>query len=107
MCEFNRTDHILPTRTVRPLCTPSGSSLQCDWDEPLRTWLVASSQRRDTEARNYDYASNRCHGVCGYYTQIVWRDTREVGCGVARGPGREVWVCDYSPPGNWVGRRPY
>jgi len=53
-----------------------------------------------SEARNYDYASNRCHGVCGHYTQIVWRDTREVGCGVARGPGREVWVCDYSPPGN-------
>jgi pathogenesis-related protein 1 len=60
-----------------------------------------------SEARNYDYASNRCHGVCGHYTQIVWRDTREVGCGVARGSGREVWVCDYSPPGNWVGKHPY
>jgi uncharacterized protein YkwD len=59
------------------------------------------------EYRNYDYNSNRCSAVCGHYTQIVWRDTKEVGCAVARGGGREVWVCNYDPPGNWVGRRPY
>lgn len=59
------------------------------------------------ESRNYDYRRNKCRKMCGHYTQIVWRDTREVGCGVARGRGREVWVCDYDPPGNWIGRRPY
>ncbi|MGA9624810.1 MAG: CAP domain-containing protein [Bryobacteraceae bacterium] len=26
---------------------------------------------------------------------------------LARGRGREVWVCNYDPPGNWAGRRPY
>ena len=59
------------------------------------------------EARDYDYRANRCRGVCGHYTQIVWGDTKDVGCAVARGAGREVWVCDYDPPGNWAGRRPY
>jgi pathogenesis-related protein 1 len=59
------------------------------------------------ESRNYDYNSNRCRGVCGHYTQIVWGDTKDVGCAVARGAGREVWVCNYDPPGNWVGKRPY
>jgi pathogenesis-related protein 1 len=59
------------------------------------------------EAGDYDYTRNKCRKVCGHYTQIVWSDTREVGCGAARGGGREVWVCDYDPPGNWVGRRPY
>jgi uncharacterized protein YkwD len=60
-----------------------------------------------SEARNYDYRANRCRGVCGHYTQIVWRDTRRVGCGAARSGRREVWVCNYDPPGNWRGRRPY
>lgn len=59
------------------------------------------------EAKDYDHRANRCRGVCGHYTQIVWRETARVGCGVARGGGREVWVCNYDPPGNLEGRRPY
>ena len=59
------------------------------------------------ESRNYDYNSNKCRGVCGHYTQIVWSGTKEVGCAVARSRVREVWVCNYSPPGNFVNMRPY
>jgi uncharacterized protein YkwD len=60
-----------------------------------------------SESRDYDYASNKCRKVCGHYTQIIWANTREVGCGVARDSRREVWVCNYDPPGNWIGQRPY
>jgi pathogenesis-related protein 1 len=61
------------------------------------------------EAREYDATQNKCRSlaVCGHYTQVVWRGTKQVGCGVARRQGREVWVCNYDPPGNWVGERPY
>jgi hypothetical protein len=59
------------------------------------------------EARGYNVSANSCTGVCGHYTQIVWRKTRSVGCAVAADPGREVWVCEYDPPGNVVGYRPY
>jgi hypothetical protein len=52
------------------------------------------------EARDYDYGSNSCRSVCGHYTQVVWKSTKAVGCGVARGGGSEIWVCEYSPQGN-------
>ncbi len=45
--------------------------------------------------------------VCGHYTQIVWSSTQEVGCAMARCENQEIWVCNYNPPGNWVGQKPY
>jgi pathogenesis-related protein 1 len=62
-----------------------------------------------SEAKDYDPVKNTCHAgaVCGHYTQLVWGRTKRVGCGVARGGAREVWVCDYDPPGNVVGQRPF
>jgi hypothetical protein len=46
-------------------------------------------------------------GACGHYTQLVWRGTTELGCGVATCPNSEVWVCNYKPPGNYIGQKPY
>ncbi|AFY38308.1 SCP-like extracellular [[Leptolyngbya] sp. PCC 7376] len=62
------------------------------------------------EVHDYDYATNTCAPgkVCGHYTQVVWRDSRKIGCGMARtADGKEVWVCNYDPKGNWVGQKPY
>jgi pathogenesis-related protein 1 len=59
------------------------------------------------EARGYDVRTNTCRGVCGHYTQVVWAKTRAVGCAVGRDTRREVWVCNYDPPGNVVGYRPF
>ena len=60
-----------------------------------------------SEQADYDYGTNTCHARCGHYTQIVWRSTKAVGCAVARSRGIEVWVCEYYPPGNYVGQKPY
>jgi uncharacterized protein YkwD len=43
--------------------------------------------------------------VTGHYTQMVWRNTKEVGCATASGGpndwrGWDILVCRYSPPGN-------
>lgn len=59
------------------------------------------------EAKHYDHRRNSCKGVCGHYTQMVWSRSRSLGCGVARCSGGEVWVCNYDPPGNFVGEAPY
>lgn len=43
----------------------------------------------------------------GHYTQMVWRDTRMLGCGEATCNKMLVVVCNYDPPGNYLGRKPY
>jgi len=64
-----------------------------------------------SEKADYDLASNECKAgaVCGHYTQIVWRDTLKLGCCMAdcRNTHGLVWVCHYSPAGNFVGETPY
>jgi hypothetical protein len=50
-------------------------------------------------------ASGRVEDV-SHYTQLIWRQTRQVGCAVAEGQREEILVCRYSEPGNIIGRRP-
>lgn len=40
-----------------------------------------------------------------HYTQIIWPDTQQVGCALARNPRDEVLVCRYWPAGNMIGYR--
>ncbi len=68
------------------------------------------------EKSDYSYGSNGCNSgaQCGHYTQMIWKSTRQVGCAVISCPnGMESFqagtlvVCEYDPPGNYRGQRPY
>lgn len=66
-----------------------------------------------SEQPNYDYAANTCvqnvdDGQCLHYTQIVWKDTTQLGCGSAKCKNGWVFItCNYAPFGNIIGQRPY
>jgi pathogenesis-related protein 1 len=59
----------------------------------------------DDEAQFYDPMNKTCvGGVCGHFTQVLWRTTSYVGCGIARCPSEQpIYVCQYRRPGNCNG----
>ncbi|MDX2052375.1 MAG: CAP domain-containing protein [Polyangiaceae bacterium] len=71
-----------------------------------------------SESTDYTYANNSCapQKACGHYTQIVWAKSLRLGCAVKQCSQNspfsssatwEFWVCNYDPPGNYVGQKPY
>lgn len=43
----------------------------------------------------------------GHYTQVVWMNTKEIGCAKSECGDRVIVVCNYDPPGNVMGQKPY
>ncbi len=43
----------------------------------------------------------------GHYTQMVWKNTKRLGGAQVVCNGRIIIVCNYDPPGNWIGQKPY
>lgn len=94
-----------------------GENLAWNWHsitEPEGRFISSPEQATldwSKECEDYSYESNSCaqYKQCGHFTQVVWRDTKLVGCAIATCDERdknikeghsEVWVCNYSPPGN-------
>lgn len=62
------------------------------------------------EKQFYDHHTNACAAgeECGSYTQVVWRNSVHLGCARVLCDGSGVFVvCNYDPPGNYIGERPY
>jgi pathogenesis-related protein 1 len=61
-----------------------------------------------SEKSSYNYAANACNGVCGHYTQQVWRASTTLGCALKACPGGvNIVSCEYGPGGNYQGQKPY
>jgi len=85
------------------------------WSDGRRELQKVSSAKPvdswGSEISDYNYAKNSCKPgkMCGHYTQMVWRTSTKVGCAMAvcEDTQEQVWVCQYQPAGNWVGKKPY
>jgi pathogenesis-related protein 1 len=98
----------------------SGPGENLYWASPL-TWSDGRRERQQlseddvlsswvAERVFYDHGKNICRQskVCGHYTQVVWRDTTEVGCARSFCSNQgQIWVCHYRPFGNLIGQKPY
>ncbi|CAO2187873.1 unnamed protein product [Urochloa humidicola] len=66
------------------------------------------------EKQYYDSASGMCmigrpeELKCGHYTQVVWRNTKAIGCARVMCDNGGIFItCNYSPAGNVIGQRPF
>lgn len=66
---------------------------------------TASVEAWGDEREEYDFGDAEFSKETGHFTQLVWRDTTDVGCG-RKLCGERGWylVCEYSPRGNVEGQ---
>ncbi|CAD5125017.1 DgyrCDS13254 [Dimorphilus gyrociliatus] len=87
-----------------------GSGQYTDMEAVVKAWY--------NEKKDYNYNKLSCSKVCGHYTQVVWADTNRLGCGykycskLTEDNGKvknnvHYIVCNYSPPGNFKGQKPF
>ncbi len=99
---------------------PLGAGENLYWASPVK-WSDGRTETQSIGTKDvaqswgeekayYNYDANTCAKgkQCGHYTQMVWNTTLEVGCGMAFCPDKgQIWVCNYNPPGNIIGNKPY
>ena len=67
---------------------------------------AASIQAWYDEIKDYDFSKNEFSSSTGHFTQVVWKDSTEIGCAEVEcgsGWGGPYLVCEYSPRGNIIG----
>jgi len=63
----------------------------------------------ESEKSDYRYGvfNGSSRKPIGHYTQVIWKNTTRVGCGQTLCNGNLIVACNYDPPGNWIGQKPY
>lgn len=57
------------------------------------------------EIKSYDFSKSEFSESTGHFTQVVWKNTKQVGCAVryCNSYWGNLTVCEYDPSGNWDG----
>lgn len=66
-----------------------------------------ASEKKDFVYGVFPDCKSRRSAVVGHYTQMIWRNTRSVGCALVGNGKTDFLVCRYGPPGNVEGEKVY
>lgn len=56
------------------------------------------------EIGQYNFGAGQYSDQTGHFTQVVWRSSTKLGCGIASCNGNDLLVCNYAVPGNIQGQ---
>jgi pathogenesis-related protein 1 len=74
------------------------SSANVSYVDAVNKWY---SEKKDFNLINQSCTTGK---ICGHYTQLIWKDTLEVGCATSSSASwNTIVVCQYNPPGNYRG----
>ncbi|EPB86301.1 hypothetical protein HMPREF1544_06943 [Mucor circinelloides 1006PhL] len=67
-----------------------------DWEQSVKAWY--------SEVSNYNYSNPGFAPNSGHFTQVVWKNTKMIGCGSAYCDNIKgiYYVCEYLPRGNVI-----
>ena len=107
-CQFEHRPHSGPWKQEHGENLFMGTAAYYGVADAVEAWVeekvyyrgeaITSSDQRVTSG-NFD--------AWGHYTQVMWKDTKEVGCAKVECKGSIIVVCNYDPPGNVIGQKPY
>ncbi|HEX7783415.1 MAG TPA: CAP domain-containing protein [Sphingobium sp.] len=80
-----------------------GSSGGFTYAEMAASWVDERRYYRPRSVLPNISTTGDWHDV-GHYTQVIWRATTAVGCGLASNDDDDYLVCRYTPPGNVYGQ---
>lgn len=102
-------DHLAATGNFEHSRGPYGENLYyVESTSGLDSVEAARQAVRDwgSEAAKYRYGSG-FSSTTGHFTQMVWVETKRLGCAMSRKGADQVYVvCSYDPPGNVQGEFP-
>ncbi|KAK6640575.1 hypothetical protein RUM44_012271 [Polyplax serrata] len=73
-----------------------------NWTEAITSWYNEVTTFNPKNIKSYRFDANT-----GHYTQMLWHDTRLIGCGRRDYGYNKLYVCNYGPTGNWIGEPMY
>ncbi|CAH0545884.1 unnamed protein product [Brassicogethes aeneus] len=77
-------------------CQSTDSNFNISGKEVVETWY--------SEIQNHQFGVEPKDLKTGHFTQVVWKDSRELGVGFAKSGGKIIVVTNYEPPGNFIGQ---
>lgn len=105
----NENDCTLAHRNTKNM-NPKGFGENLYWGIGKEFTALDASKGWYSEIDLYTYTevTNDNYHETGHYTQMVWKNTTEIGIGVAKcSDGAIIIVANYNPPGNVLGQKPY